>query len=326
MKFTAIAPANIALIKYWGKQDEKLRLPLNTSISMNLSGAYTTTTVEFSPEFTTDQITLINGQFSAREVGRIKDHLDRIRQKAGLTAFARVATQNNFPKRAGVASSASGFAALTLAACFASGLKLSEKELTILARFGSGSACRSIPAGFVEWLAAETTQGSYAYSLYPPNYWDLHDILLIVSQAEKKIASTAGMEQIKTSPFWQKRIAAVPPRIARLKQTLKAKDFSALGEVTEEDCLEMHQVMQTQNPPLFYWNEKTKEIMELVRSWRKRGLAVYFTIDAGPHVHLLCEAKDKDTVVTKVKNIAGIFKIMINKPAPGARLVYEHLF
>ncbi|MFZ5845444.1 MAG: diphosphomevalonate decarboxylase [Patescibacteria group bacterium] len=264
MKATAIAPANIAFIKYWGKQDEKLHLPFNSSISMNLSGTYTTTTVDFSPNYEVDQVFFLESDSShkiprplqvvcdAGEVQRVKIHLDQIRRLAQRREKAKIMTQNNFPKGGGIASSASGFAALTVAAVAALGLKLLQKELTMLARLGSGSACRSIPAGFVEWVAGGSSETSYAHSLYPEDYWDLRDVILIVSQEKKEVPTTAGMERIKTSSWWRERITAIPKRINRLKQAFEDKDFRKLGEVIEEDCLDMHWVMQTQNPPLFY--------------------------------------------------------------------------
>ncbi len=302
MKATAIAPANIAFIKYWGRKDAKLRLPYNPSISMNLSECVTTTTVEFSRDFEADSVTEGFG------TERILKHIDRMRKLAGSNEKVRVITQNSFPKSTGIASSASGFAALTVAAAAALGLTLSEKELTMLARLGSGSACRSIPDGFVKW------EGEFAYSLYPPDYWDLRDILVIIENKAKDVSSSAGHDAAPTSPLFQKRLQALPSRIARCEHALRTKDFIALGQVIEEDCLDMHRVMQTQTPPLYYWNENTKQVM---RDIKKSGLPAYFTIDAGPNVHVICEAKDEKRVVECLKN----WKIIVNKPAEGAHLV-----
>ena len=256
---------------------------------MNLSGAYTTTTVEFSQSYLKDDVTLLDGEFSEKETARVVKGLDRIREKAGSKEFARVVTKNTFPKGAGSAASASGFAALTVAGFAALGVNLTEKELTIVARMGSGSACRSIPDGFVEWVSGKTSDESYACSLYQSTYWDLRDILVIVDTQMKKVSSTAGMETISTSPYLSLRLAAIPLRLRNMKQAFDEKNFSRLGEIMEEDCLDMHHVMQTQTPPLFYWNDATKRIMEAVRGWRKNGLSVYLTIDAGPNVHIICE-------------------------------------
>lgn len=326
MKATAVAPANIAFIKYWGKTDEELRLPLNDSLSMNLSGSYTTTTVEFSPAFTADDTRLVDGEFSQREILRVGDALDEIRAKAGIRLHARVYTKNSFPKGAGAAASASGFAALTVAAFAAAGCKLSQKELTIFARLGSGSACRSIPDGFVLWEKGTTSDDSFAYSLCPHTHWDIRDILVIVDSRMKKVSTTDGMKTVSTSPLLAARLKAIPARMEGIKQALAQKDFARLGEIAEEDCLDMHRVMQTQAPPLQYWNDSTRMIMDAVKTWRKAGLPVYFTVDAGSNVHVLCEGRDEGHVLEKVRALAGIESVILNKPAPGAHRIDNHLF
>lgn len=178
MKATAVAPSNIAFIKYWGTKDDVLRLPKNGSISMNLSNLLTTTTVEFNPDFYQDIVTVDNEQ-KVIEGNRVIKHLDRIRSLAKIDYKAKVVSNNNFPSSKGLSASASGFAALTVAGAAAAGLKLSEEELSILARQGSGSACRSIPDGFVEWLDGDTSETSYSVSLYKPDYWDIVDIVEI---------------------------------------------------------------------------------------------------------------------------------------------------
>lgn len=320
MKATAIAPANIAFIKYWGKADGKLRIPLNDSISMNLGGSYTTTTVEFSSAFPKDEVTLLGSEFSEKETARVIAGLDRIREKAHTMDYARVVTKNTFPKGAGAAASASGFAALTVAGFAAAGMTLSEKELTIVARMGSGSACRSIPDGFVVW------ENEFAYSLYPHEYWDLRDILVIVDSGMKKVSTTEGHEGVKTSPYWKERINAIPDRMMRILEAMKTKNFRMFGDIIEEDTLDMHHVMQTQSPPLSYWNDTTKVIMDAVVSWRKEGLPVYFTIDAGPNVHIICEGKDETKVLEKVKTLHGVESIILNESAPGTHLTENHLF
>jgi len=165
-KATAIAPANIAFIKYWGKKDERLRLPMNSSVSMNLSNVFTKTTVKLLPHLKRDEIVFLGEKTTKKEEKRAIKHLERIRKKARIKTKAKVVTRNNFPKATGLASSAAGFAALTLAGTAAAGLKLSKKELSILARLGSGSACRSIPDGFVEWKKGTSSLTSYARMLF----------------------------------------------------------------------------------------------------------------------------------------------------------------
>jgi diphosphomevalonate decarboxylase len=313
MKATAVAPANIAFIKYWGKKDAKLRIPYNPSISMNLSGCTTTTTVEFSDTFSKDIVIGV-------EPERVMEHIDRLRNLSGVKSCVRVETKNNFPIASGIASSASGFAALTVAAAAALDMNFSEKELTALARVGSGSACRSIPDGFVKW------EGEFAYSLYPHDYWDIRDIVVIVEKTTKKISSSVGHESVETSPLFIKRLEVIPTRIEKIEQAFEQKNFQLLGEVVEEDCLDMHAVMQTQKQPLLYWNVMTKSIMEQVRVWRSEGLAVYFTIDAGPNLHLICEGKDEERVMEKVKKLLGVEQIIKNRVSRGAQIITDHLF
>jgi diphosphomevalonate decarboxylase len=326
MKATAIAPANIAFIKYWGKADSALRLPLNDSISMNLSGAYTTTTVEFSSAFSADSVELLEGEFSQKEIARVVAGLDRIRQISGIRERARVVTENSFPKGAGSAASASGFAALTAAGFAAAEMVLSEKDLTVVARLGSGSACRSIPDGFVLWQKGITSEDSFAYSLQPKSHWDLCDALVIVDSGMKKISTSEGMETVSTSPFLAGRLAAIPERITRCKLALRDKNFTQLGEVMEEDCLDMHAVMQSQNPPCMYWNETTIAIMDAIKIWRSEGLPVYFTIDAGPNVHVIYEAIHEHEVAQKLATLSGVEKIIYNNVSSGAQRIDKHLF
>jgi len=326
MKATVIAPANIAFIKYWGKADSVLRLPLNSSLSMNLSNAYTTTTVEFSSVLKKDSVRLIGGMFFPDEINRIIVALDRIRSYSGIRLFARVVTKNSFPKGIGAAASASGFAALTIAGFAASGKKLTEKELTIFARMGSGSACRSIPDGFVVWEKGNSSDTSYAYSLYSHTYWDLYDILVIVDTGMKKVSTSEGQKGVKTSPFWQERVQKIPDKIKKMKTALREKNYPMLGAMIEDDCLSMHRVMQTQTPPIFYWNNATKKLMEMVRCWRNEGIPVYFTIDAGPNVHLICEKSTVELLKKKLREIEEVKNIIVNTSAPGAHLVDKHLF
>lgn len=306
MKATAVAPANIAFIKYWGRIDAAKKLPANPSISMNLSACITTTTVEFSDKFASDEVT------AGFDKQRIFDHIDRIRAIAGITQKAHVETKNSFPTSTGIASSASGFAALTLATASALGVSFSEKELTALSQLGSGSAARSIPDGFVKW------EGEVARSLYPSGYWDLRDIVVIVGSTGKDVSSNAGHDTVRTSPYFQERLRALPERISRCERALQQKNFQELGQVIEEDCLDMHHVMQTQHPPLFYWTDETKTIMDEVKHWRDQGLPVYFTVDAGPNVHLICEAGNETSVMEKIGNT---YQVIVNKPAKGAHLL-----
>lgn len=325
MKSTAVAPSNIAFIKYWGKKDESLRLPENGSISMNLSGLETTTTVEFNHVYKEDVIE-INGIKESNDGNRAILHLDRIRKRANITDRAKVVTKNNFPTGTGLSSSASGFAALTVAAAHAAEITLSEKELSILARQGSGSACRSIPNGITEWLDGETSDTSYAVSLYSQEYWDLCDVVAIVSVGRKDIATSDGMKLIGTSPFFQTRMSHVKEKIAVCKKFLAEKNFQALGELIEAEALELHAIMLTSMPSLIYWTFGTLRIMKLCKVWRKEGIPVYFTMNTGQDIHLICQKPTVEIVKKKLTEIEEVKNIIVNISAPGAHCIDHHLF
>jgi diphosphomevalonate decarboxylase len=323
---TAIACSNIAFIKYWGNRDATLRLPLNNSISMNLDRATTTTTVAFDPALDDDVVVIGDHVAQGRHRARVVAHLERVRALARIATRARVHSRNNFPMGAGIASSASAFAALSLAATRAAGLELSERELSMLARQGSGSACRSIPGGFVEWYAGSTSAESYAVQLAPPSFWDLRDVIAVVSTTEKSVGSTDGHAAALSSHFLAERLAALPARLARVRHALAARDLPALGIASEEDAIELHLIAMTSRPPIFYWSPGTVRVIQAVQCWRAEGLAVYFTLDAGPNVHLLCHARDADTVVARVREIPEVLQVIVNAPGGAARLVDEHLF
>jgi len=321
MKITVKAPANIAFIKYWGKRNEKLRIPANSSISMNLSNTFSITSVDFDNRLKEDVVKIDDVVSAGGEKERVARHLSLVRKMAGKSDYAEVISKNNFPKASGIASSASGFAALTLAASLAARLKLSEKDLSILARLGSGSACRSIPDGFVEWKKGSKNQDSFAYSLYPADYWDICDVIAVIGQTSKKVSSTEGHAIAESSPFYKTRIAGMKNKIKEIKLALKDKDFTRFGEILEAEAVNMHTVMMTSNPALFYWTPKTLEIILKVIDWRGEGIEAYFTIDAGPNVHIICEGKNLEKIKAKVALIAGVKKVLVNKPAVGARTI-----
>lgn len=324
MKATAQAPANIAFIKYWGRRDNVLRLPANNSLSVNLSSLVTTTTVEFLSEAGEDEVTLDGQAASPKAAARIQAFLDVVRQRAEFSGRAVVSSENSFPHGVGLASSASGFAALTLAATQALGLPLTEKELSQLARLGSGSACRSIPDGFVEWQTAASNEESYAISLYPPDYWEIVDVIAIVDQTEKSLSSSEGHEAAPHSPFYQARLEKfLPEQYAKILRALDERDFSAFGTVMEEEAINFHAIIMTAQPSVLYWNGATMNILHQVRAWRRAGLEAYFTIDAGPNVHVFCEKKNQPELVRQLSAVPGVEDLMVATPAPGARLITE---
>lgn len=323
MKYTAIAPSNIAFIKYWGKKDEELRLPENGSISMNLSNLLTTTTVDFSDIYQKDTLIIDNKETNDP---RVIKHLDRIRLLGKSNLRAKIVSINNFPSGTGLSSSASGFAALSLAGVKALGVDLSEKELSILARQGSGSSCRSIPDGITEWLDGNVSEDSYAISLYKPDYWDLVDVVAVVSSEKKEVATSDGQKTAQTSPFYQVRLEKIKKKINLCKKYLAEKNFQKLGELIEQEALELHAIMLTSNPSLIYWTTGTLLIMKQVAKWREEGIGVYFTINTGQDIHLVCQKKDEEKVQNKLNELDFVKKIIINYSCEGARITDKHLF
>ena len=320
MKATAKAPSNIAFVKYWGRKDEELRLPENGSISMNLSNLQTTTTVEFG-DFEKDEVNF-NGKIEDLENNRAIKHIDRIRKlAAGLPSKVKIVTENNFPTGTGLSSSASGFAALTFAGASVAGLKLSEKEISILARQGSGSACRSIPNGFVEWLDGDTSESSYAVSIFPPEHFDIADIIAVVSTEKKFLATSEGQKSARTSPFFETRLGLIKDKIERVKKAIEEKNFSEFGELVETEALEFHSILFTSRPPLFYWTPSTVVVMKQVQNWRREGLECYFTINTGQDVHVICKKEDAEKVSQKLTELPEVIKTITNFPSPGAHLV-----
>lgn len=325
MKATAIAPSNIAFIKYWGKKDEILRLPVNGSISMNLSNLLTTTTVEFDPKFKKDLV-IINGKKEKEEGSRAIKHLDRIRKLAKIKTKAKVVSESNFPSSTGLSSSASGFAALSLAGVKAAGLKLSEKELSILAREGSGSACRSIPDGFAEWMDGDISDYSYSVSLFPPDHWEIADVVVLISDKKKDVSTTKGQIVANSSPFFKIRISKIKEKINQCKKYIQEKNFTEFGELLEAEALELHAIMMTSSPSLIYLLPESIEVIKAVRKWRAEGLEVYFTLNTGQNVHLICQKKDAKKVSDLARGLEVVKKTIANFPARGAYVSEKHLF
>lgn len=325
MKATAKAHSNIAFIKYWGRKDEELRLPTNGSISMNLSNLFTITTVEFLENLEEDSI-LVNNEETGHINQRVVQHLNRVRALVKTSLKAKIMSQNNFPIGTGLSSSASGFAALTLAATKALGLDLSEKELSILARQGSGSASRSIPDGFVEWLDGNTSEESFSQSIFPVGHWDIVDIVVVVSKEKKDIATSEGQKRVESSIFFQTRLNHVQEKIDTCKKLIGNRNFSEFGKLIEMEALELHAIMLTSWPPLIYWLPQSIYVMKSVQKWRAEGLDVYFTVNTGQDIHIIGQKKDEAKIIDRIKGLESIMKILPNSPSNGTYLLKDHLF
>ena len=320
---TALAHPNIAFIKYWGNRDESLRLPANGSISMNLDGLETRIRVEFrctSNESPVDSLIINRQPVKGAGLQRVSAFLDLVRQMAGINMRAEVTSESNFPIGAGIASSAAAFAALALAATKAAGLKLSEVELSRLARRGSGSACRSIPAGFVEWQMGTGDADSYAVSIAPPEHWDLADCIAVLSSEHKPTGSTEGHALAGTSPLQEARLADAPRRLEICRNAIQRHDFEAFAEIVELDSNLMHAVMMTSRPPLFYWQAATLTVMQATREARTHGLPVCYTIDAGPNVHVITEGAEAERVTGLLRSLPGVREVRLVSVGGPARL------
>ena len=324
-KATAVSPANIAFIKYWGKKNSKLNIPFNDSVSMNLDKCLTTTTVEFNPHFRGDKVFVDGKKIEGDKKDRVINIIDLVREKSGISYGVKVVSKNNFPSDSGVASSASAFSALAIAGSCACGLKLSEKELSILARLGSGSASRSIVNGFVWWKKGKNNNSSFATQIVPETYWDLRDIVVIVEKKKKK-SSTEGHNVALTSPFFKVRQKNLPKRVRNVISAIKKKNLLKLGELIEQEAIELHVMAMTSNPPIFYWNKGTVEVIHKVREWRENGLVSYFTMDAGANVHVICQGKNVEKLNRRLKQLNGVYFTIKNKPSKGTHIIKKHLF
>jgi len=321
MTAKAEAAPNIAFIKYWGNRVDILRIPLNSSISMNLGGLSTQTTVCFDDSLETDVVNINQQPATAEAARRVSEFIDIVRSLAGLTTCAKVSSWNNFPMGSGIASSAAAFAALSLAASKAAGLNLDESELSRLARRGSGSACRSIPAGIVEWHAGDRDENSFAEQLAAPEYWDLVDCLAVVNEGHKRVGSSDGHRLSYSSPLQELRVSDSVIRFNQCRQAILTRDFESLADVIEQDSNLMHSVMNTSRPELVYWNEVTLTVIQEVIHMRKKGLEAAFTIDAGPNVHVITVNKSLQAVKRHLESIAGVLRIVVAPVGREARYI-----
>lgn len=255
---------------------------------------------------------------------RVRRFLDLVRARAGIDLPALVATTNTVPTAAGLASSASGFAALALAASRAAGLALSLAELSALARRGSGSAARSVFGGFVEMQPGRRPDGGDALAcpLLPPAAWDVRIVVALAASGEKPLRSTQAMERTAlTSPYYAAWLAAVEPDLAEARAAVAARDLARLGRVSERNALRMHAAALASDPPIVYFNPVTLAAMAHIGALRAAGTEAYFTIDAGPHVKALCAARDAAAVEAALRAVPGVLGTLVAGPGPGATVV-----
>lgn len=331
-KTTVAAPANIAFIKYWGARDLEQALPYHPSISMTLERCVTLCTAEVI-DGEKDEIWLAepDGGFRQPEpefARRAREHLDRIRQWAGRQESLWIATRNTFPSSAGLASSASGFAALTLAAAGAFGRgETSSRELSILARrSGSGSAARSVLGGYVEWTAGEKETDSYAVQLSAAEDWDLRDVIAVVEIGPKEVSSLEGHRRALTSPYYETRRKLIPERLEKVRAGIEERDLSLLGPVLEEEAIDLHLIAMSSRPPIFYWSPGTVAVLRTVRELRQEGLEAWATLDAGANVHVICDPDSESDVAERLENLPSVGFVIRDGVGSGPETDPSHLF
>ena len=321
---TAQACANIALVKYWGKRDTTLNLPAQGSLSLTLDALRTTTTVEFDDGLGADSL-MLDGHEST--TSRLTPWLDIVRERAGIATFARVESKNDFPTSSGLASSASAYAALAVAATGAAGLSLSREELSELARRGSGSAARSLFAGFALWHRGERDDGkdSIAEELVEGADWPLRMVIAVVGGGKKKSVSSrdAMGHCAATSPLYQAWLASVPPDLQAAREAIANRDLAALGAVTQGSAMAMHAAALASRPPVRYWQPATLRCLDAVEALQNEGISAYPTMDAGPHVKVLTSEADSAAVANALTALGDVSQVIVSKAGPGAKWLSE---
>jgi diphosphomevalonate decarboxylase len=316
---TAVAHPNIALVKYWGKADASLALPATGSVSMGLDVFPTTTTVTVDDgvagQEARDTFTLNGHLVEDGALVRVEQFLDLVRSLAGSSARAHVVSENTVPTGAGLASSASGFAALATAAASAFGLDLSQRDLSRLARRGSGSATRSIPGGVAVWHAGDD-HGSYAEPIPAP---PMAMVVVTIDAGPKAIGSREAMRRtIATSPFYPSWVTSTTETVGDMLTACAAGDFTRIGELTESNALRMHATIEGAFPPIRYLNARSVAVFDAVAELRTAGVEAYATADAGPNVVVLTQPADRSAVASA---LAGLGDVIESGTGPGARVV-----
>ena len=297
----ARAYTNIALIKYWGKKNKQLKLPYTNSLSLTLDRFYTDTKVEIINS-DKDIVSLNNHLLDDSESQRVRNYLTTVRQMYSFEDHFKVDSINHVPTSAGFASSASGFAALAAAVNETKNLQLNKRQLSILARNGSGSASRSIYGGFVEWIAGTDNDSSFAQPIDENPEIDLTLLSVVINQRSKKISSTVGMENsVKSSPFYSNWVTLVSSEIKEIKQAIAQKDLQKIGEISEHNAMSMHALTLSANPSFTYFTPETIQIIQAIKELRQKGVFAYATIDAGPNVKIICTKESIQKVQTYIE-------------------------
>lgn len=300
-KFRAKAHSNIALIKYWGKEDEELIIPKNNSISLTLDSLYTETEVSFTDK--NNDIFYLNDELQGKkEHKKISLFIDIFREISGNNSKVLIKSYNHVPTAAGLASSASGYAALSMALNSLFGLNFDKKEISKLARRGSGSAARSIYGGFVEWEKGNNHETSFAVKIDDAD-WDIAMIILVLNEGKKSISSREAMKKtIDTSPLYDAHVEATHVDIRKIKKAIKNRDFIEVGKIAEHNAMRMHATMLSSNPPIMYFEEKSIRAINKIKELRENGFDIFYTMDAGPNVKIICKKSEAKDIINQMKN------------------------
>ncbi len=319
LRAVAIAHPNVALIKYWGKREVSANLPAVGSLSVTLGALATETRIEFDPSLEHDLL-LLNGIEQPAGHGRLAACMNALRDLSGCDLYARVESENDFPTGAGLASSASGYAALVTAGAAALGIDAHETRLIDIARIGSGSAPRSLFGGMV--LLENDGDGTVCEQIITPEDWALSVVVVITSEVPKPVTSRDGMEQSRlSSPYYAAWVDTHADDLRQAVGYVQDRDFFALAELAEHNCLKMHSVMLTTRPPLLYWLPATLAVMHRIGELRAGGLPVFFTIDAGPQVKAVCQTEVADEVTGALGAVPGVLRTIVGELGYGARVV-----
>lgn len=322
MKASARAHTNIALVKYWGKKDPQLIIPQTDSLSLTLDKFFTDTTVEFIPSLKHDNLVIDGHTVAPQKMVKVTAVMNQVRSLSHQHYFAKVISQNNVPMAAGLASSASAFAALALAASTAAGLHLSPHDLSRLARRGSGSATRSIFGGLVEWHAGVDDASSYAEPIMEQVDFGIEMIAILIDTKQKKVSSRGGMQlSVTTSPFypaWRKVVAA---DMQAMKVAISKRDINQMGHIAEENAMRMHALTMSADPAYTYLEGATIKAINLIKGLREQGINCYYTMDAGPNVKVIYDHQDRPRIIDKLAPVFGKDHLIIAQPGPGAHLI-----
>lgn len=315
---------NIALVKYWGKRDENLYLPMTSSISMTLKEFYTITSVDFIDSH--EDIFILDGIIqNEKETKKVSRFIDIFREKANIYKKVKVDSINHVATAAGLASSASAYGALAGGLNLLFDLNLNMVELSKLARRGSGSATRSLMSGFVKWDKGIMPNGEDSKAIQLDNgYWDIAMAVVLIDEEKKKISSTEAMKRtIETSPFYEGWVNEQELDILQMERAIKNRDVDKIGKIAERNALKMHATMLGAKPPIIYFQEGTFKVMRIVETLREYGFSLYYTMDAGPNVKIICKKSELDLIEKELEKYFSKDKIITSEIGSGLEILYD---